>query len=548
MKIRVLVTFIWCLSSLSAWAQDFLAYNERNQPVTVLCVGERITFRDNTPRSNDPNFSEFYDFDADDNQEKFEDPVHVFTIPGEYTVTQLAYGYEQRQRTFTVKANAPATSPVLQKLTLLPTGIELQLNTSGVNDLVLERASSSSGTFTVIQTLTAVPQGESPHLLSIDPNAGCYRVRVTNTCSGRQDIVSSTVCSQALFVTAGNRVNQLSWAANASSGSVSSYQLLRGGQPYKTFLNTQTSFTDTEVACGRLYTYQLVALLPNNVQSASVPVQVETQGSTPPAAPFLVASFDLQNRVMLQTVVPDQETFKEQTIYRSQGNAGFAQISEKQSLNALDSTSPALSAPLCYQATYTDSCSQTSGRSNSACPAILTATFQAEGSVQLTWNAYEGFPAGVGTQTLELLDEQGQVYWSTPVTGQSYLDEKPQTTYQRLTYRLLSKAQDGSYQSYSNTATADQAFQFHFPTAFSPNADGLNDVFRPVGSPFASSFTLQVLNRWGQIIFESKDPKNGWDGTYQGKPAPPETYLFRMEAKDVNGKRITQKGTVTLVK
>nr|WP_241749009.1 gliding motility-associated C-terminal domain-containing protein [Rufibacter sediminis] len=149
---------------------------------------------------------------------------------------------------------------------------------------------------------------------------------------------------------------------------------------------------------------------------------------------------------------------------------------------------------------------------------------------------------------MQLLDEQGTVYWSTSVTGQSYLDAQPQTKFQRLTYRLLSVSPDAAYQSFSNTSSVDQGFQFSFPTAFTPNNDGLNDVFRPVGAPFASSFILQVLNRWGQIIFESKDPKAGWDGTHRGKPAPPETYIYRMEAVDVNGKKITQKGTVTLIR
>nr|WP_246853835.1 gliding motility-associated C-terminal domain-containing protein [Rufibacter aurantiacus] len=112
----------------------------------------------------------------------------------------------------------------------------------------------------------------------------------------------------------------------------------------------------------------------------------------------------------------------------------------------------------------------------------------------------------------------------------------------------MTTAQNAPYQSFSNTAVIDQAFQFHFPTAFTPNNDGLNDIFRPVGTPFASRFTLQVLNRWGQIIFESKDPKTGWNGTHAGKPSPPEAYIYRLEAVDVNGKKITQKGTVTLIR
>ncbi|WP_205503251.1 T9SS type B sorting domain-containing protein [Rufibacter psychrotolerans] len=533
---------IWV--GFGAQAQAFLAYNQQNQPVTTFCVGEPITFKDNSGR---PNVTEYYDFDARDGVTPDQPPRHVFTTPGTYTVTQLTGVGVLNQREFEVKAAEPAAEPVLQRLTVQATSILVQLQTSGVNDLVVERATGPSGTFTAVKTLAAVPAGQSQHPIDLAPTEGCYRVRVTNVCSGREDIVSSVVCAQALTVTAGDRRNQLTWPANPSGG-VASYQLLRGGQPYQTIPGSQTSFTDQQVACGRQYTYQLVAVLANGAQSASPSVPVETQGTTPPAAPFLVASFDLNNKVVLETVVPAQETFREQAVYRSQAAGVYSLLLEKQPQNAVDGTVNSLTAPLCYQVAYTDSCNLGSGRSNAACPSLLRASLQADGKVQLDWSPYEGFPTGVESQTLELVDEQGTVYWSTPVTGQGYLDAEPQTRFQRLTYRLRSTSQNAQYQSYSNTAVVDQAFQFHFPTAFTPNQDGLNDLFRPVGAPFASKFTLQVLNRWGQIIFESKDPQAGWDGQHNGKPAPPETYLYRLEAVDVNGKRITQKGTITLIR
>ncbi|WP_181305439.1 T9SS type B sorting domain-containing protein [Rufibacter sp. XAAS-G3-1] len=538
----------WLGTSAGAWAQQsppFLAYNQQNQPVESFCVGETIAFKDNSGQSN---VTEYYDFDKRDGVNAIEPPTHVFTAPGTYVVTQLTGVGNFKERSFVVKAAAPPSAPVVQRITLQGTSIQVQLQTTGVNDLVVERAVSPAGTFTAIQTLSSVAVGQSQHTITVSPVTGCYRVRVTNSCSGREDIVSNVVCAQTLTARAGDQQNILSWAPNLSSSSVVSYQVLRGSQLYQTLPGTQTSFTDAQVACGRKYSYQLVALLQNGAQSASLPVEVTTTGTTPPTAPLLVASFDLQNRVTVETIVPAQETFMEQTVFRSQNGAAFSQILEKQPKNTIDPTSLNLTAPVCYQVAYTDSCQLVSPRSARVCPTLLTATLQPEGSVQLTWNSYEGFPSGIGTQTLELLDEQGAVYWSVPVTGQSYLDAQPQEKFQRLTYRLVTSALNAPYQSSSNTATVDQGFQFQFPTAFTPNNDGLNDVFRPVGAPFSSSYTLQILNRWGQIIFESKDPKTGWDGTHGGKPAPPETYLFRFEAIDVNGQRITQKGTVTLLR
>ena len=54
-----------------------------------------------------------------------------------------------------------------------------------------------------------------------------------------------------------------------------------------------------------------------------------------------------------------------------------------------------------------------------------------------------------------------------------------------------------------------------FPNAFSPNHDGLNDVFRLKYPGHAADYNLQIFNRQGQKIFETSDPSAGWDGTFQ---------------------------------
>ncbi|GAA4296532.1 gliding motility-associated C-terminal domain-containing protein [Nibribacter koreensis] len=544
MRNLLLILFFFCGWAFNAQAQCFLAYNEQNQVVETFCVGQRITFKDNTTGG-----TEYYDFDKSNGLDfNAQQTSFTFTAPGTYTVTQLKnVSSTLCERTFEVKAAVPSSPPVIQKLVLQSNGIQLQIQASAINDLVVEQAAAANGTFSPVTTLARVPVGQSSHSITLLSVSGCFRVRVINVCTGQEDIISNMVCAQGLQVTAGDRQNIITWTANPSPGSVVNYQLLRGGQLYQNLLGTQTTFTDAQVACGRTYTYQLVALLNNGSQSISLPVQIVTTGTTPPAAPFLLVSFNLQNQVQVESFIPAQETFKEQSIYRNLNNGVFGLLSEKQAKNAVDATLPTLTARPCYQTTYADSCSLTSARSNTACPAILTAERQQNGQVKLSWSAYEGFPEGVESQTLELLDEQGSVYWSTPVTGQGYVDVQLQDRFQRLTYRILSKARNATYQSYSNTASVEQAFQFYFPNAFTPNQDGLNDTFKAIGK-FASKFELQVLNRWGQVVFESKDFRQGWDGTYQGKPAPAGTYLYRFEAVDVNGQRLSKSGPVTLVR
>lgn len=69
------------------------------------------------------------------------------------------------------------------------------------------------------------------------------------------------------------------------------------------------------------------------------------------------------------------------------------------------------------------------------------------------------------------------------------------------------------------------------PTAFTPNGDGRNDVFRPfieTGCP-VHEFSLLVYNRWGQLLYSGTDPVLGWDGTHAGIPVEIGTYFYLMK-------------------
>lgn len=65
-----------------------------------------------------------------------------------------------------------------------------------------------------------------------------------------------------------------------------------------------------------------------------------------------------------------------------------------------------------------------------------------------------------------------------------------------------------------------------FPNAFSPNNDRLNDVFAVVTAGNVQTFHLKVYNRYGQLVFQSTDFKNGWDGYFKGEPQPAGSYIW----------------------
>jgi len=71
---------------------------------------------------------------------------------------------------------------------------------------------------------------------------------------------------------------------------------------------------------------------------------------------------------------------------------------------------------------------------------------------------------------------------------------------------------------------------YELPNAFTPNGDSQNDVFEPTRSCFIANVNFQVFNKWGGLVFETKDPALRWDGTNtQGKDLAAGTYFYRCE-------------------
>ena len=85
------------------------------------------------------------------------------------------------------------------------------------------------------------------------------------------------------------------------------------------------------------------------------------------------------------------------------------------------------------------------------------------------------------------------------------------------------------------------------PSAFTPNDDNLNDVFKVVGKVDSKDFVLEIFNKWGERIFVSNDPSYGWDGTYKGRMVQDDVYVYKIICK-INSKHFIKYGSVTLLK
>ena len=86
------------------------------------------------------------------------------------------------------------------------------------------------------------------------------------------------------------------------------------------------------------------------------------------------------------------------------------------------------------------------------------------------------------------------------------------------------------------------------PTAFTPNDDGLNDRFAILGAAYVSKFSMQIFNRYGQLIFESTNPFTGWDGRYKGLQQDAGSYVYRISYVNLLNEKFEQQGLFRLVR
>lgn len=125
--------------------------------------------------------------------------------------------------------------------------------------------------------------------------------------------------------------------------------------------------------------------------------------------------------------------------------------------------------------------------------------------------------------------------------GQSS-SNKPQT------FRVVAVSQaNQEVTSISNELDLYFPLAVQIPTAFTPNGDGLNDTFGPVGEGI-EIFKMTVFNRWGNIIFSSNDPALHWDGNHNGNPVPFGSYNYEIFAEGKEIGKIHRMGQVMVAK
>jgi gliding motility-associated-like protein len=91
-------------------------------------------------------------------------------------------------------------------------------------------------------------------------------------------------------------------------------------------------------------------------------------------------------------------------------------------------------------------------------------------------------------------------------------------------------------------------FPIFMPSAFTPNGDGKNDVFKLPAQNKNTLTSLKIFNRWGQLIFYTSDATKGWDGNVNNFQQATGVFIYFVEMQGISGNKLTQRGTVLLLR
>ncbi len=133
--------------------------------------------------------------------------------------------------------------------------------------------------------------------------------------------------------------------------------------------------------------------------------------------------------------------------------------------------------------------------------------------------------------------------WSNSATSKKIISVQPGDYWLKVTDWNNCQGTDSIH-----ITTKECPVAVYVPSAFTPNNDGLNDLFNPVIFGRQESFEFRIYDRWGKQIFFSQEPSKGWNGTFKGKESVPGVYVWMLKYKLAGSSLRFQKGTVILIK
>ncbi|GLU50931.1 hypothetical protein Dfri01_03920 [Dyadobacter frigoris] len=374
-----------------------------------------------------------------------------------------------------------------------------------------------------------------------------YKIKLVSEDACGGTIVSDEVGTMVLKTTAEKTGNLLEWNKYAYKGNFTGYQLLRDGVVIHGFQSIDdVQWVDESAVCGLTYEYKIVAFT-KLLRSFSAPKTVKMTSSKPEKIVQASVSVTAPNVITTGVVLAGDGltgTYNLIVERADLGSSDFTKISgaKNQQTEFEDKTVNTGVKSYCYRFSYENSCPLSSEFSDPVCSILLQ-----QSPTDISWTNDSPFSQGIESYSV-IQNESNIGTTDTPVglinSRPLNLDKQTKSSY---SFQIVAHSKTGNLLSFSNIVNYTQEFVLFVPDAFTPNSDNINERFEVKGL-FVNTFKMSIFNRWGEVVFQTNDINNSWDGIINGDKAPAGSYVYKAEITDSSDKSFSKSGAFLLIR
>lgn len=263
-------------------------------------------------------------------------------------------------------------------------------------------------------------------------------------------------------------------------------------------------------------------------------------------------------RVKLIWSKSEEDDFKSYRIYKSKNNPQLAweyqtDVTELNDTFWFDNNVDVSKNSFCYSMQIADKCGNVSDTSEIGCNIVLKGISE-RWYFDVDWNPYRKWQSGVEEYVLKRRVDTGSLrpLVRLPENKLNWRDDDLDYNWGGYFFQVQAQKRMNGLERYEAISESNIIYLFqppllHVPTGFSPNADNKNDVwgFVPV---FVKDFHIRVYNRWGELVFDTKNKHQQWDGSYQNEIAWDNAFVWMVTYTGWDQRVYSQKGTVTILR
>jgi len=305
--------------------------------------------------------------------------------------------------------------------------------------------------------------------------------------------------------------------------------------------------------CYRILTQDIC----NSLGDTSKPACTGDLGELPPPVSIQLATVNTDNSVQIHWEKANPSTFWRYELYKREGRGLqdyklLSLIGNASDTQFRDKKVDVNSVSYCYKVYQTNDCGLVGKAGKEACTMVLQGQTVPIKSNELYWMNYPYFQKGL--DRYEIVKEEPGNY-SDSIIGQSvfkfedFSDPYLNPDMGLYAYRILAFDAPGKsgLVSQSNRIELVHPPFLEMPNAFTPNGDKLNDELHSVHL-FVKDYHLRLYNRWGELIWESRNKKEGFEGERRSKELASDVYFYQVDFSGWDGSTHAKKGTVTIIR